>query len=177
MFDPSAVFYMEKLATGPEAAEFVDISAPVPVNIRRVAKAKKSADSKRRLGGGNAATAIENQGRPITPNELNRGASGQQQASQSNRSNAPAPGSDPDGRPLPPSEMGYFGGLFSLRAWGFSGYYDETGTFTSEPQRSQLTEPPPGYQTPSPSQPYGVTRRIERAKTEQFDPAGRENTR
>lgn len=42
MFDPSAVFYMEKLATGAEAAEFVDISAPVSVNIRRVAKAKKS---------------------------------------------------------------------------------------------------------------------------------------
>ncbi|GAB3111629.1 class II fructose-bisphosphatase [Streptomyces calidiresistens] len=40
MFDPSAVFYMEKLAAGPEAAEFVDINAPVAVNIRRVAKAK-----------------------------------------------------------------------------------------------------------------------------------------
>lgn len=42
MFDPSAVFYMEKLVTGPEAAEFVDITAPVDVNIRRVAKAKNS---------------------------------------------------------------------------------------------------------------------------------------
>ena len=40
MFDPSAVFYMEKLATGPEAAEYVDITAPAAVNIRRVAKAK-----------------------------------------------------------------------------------------------------------------------------------------
>ncbi|TDC26109.1 class II fructose-bisphosphatase [Streptomyces sp. 8K308] len=40
MFDPSAVFYMDKLATGPEAAEFVDIDAPAAVNIRRVAKAK-----------------------------------------------------------------------------------------------------------------------------------------
>ncbi|MDT0320996.1 MULTISPECIES: class II fructose-bisphosphatase [unclassified Streptomyces] len=40
MFDPSAVFYMDKLATGPEAAEFVDIDAPPAVNIRRVAKAK-----------------------------------------------------------------------------------------------------------------------------------------
>ncbi|RBM11789.1 MULTISPECIES: class II fructose-bisphosphatase [Streptomyces] len=40
MFDPSAVFYMDKLATGPEAAEFVDIDAPASVNIRRVAKAK-----------------------------------------------------------------------------------------------------------------------------------------
>ncbi|MEU6555954.1 class II fructose-bisphosphatase [Streptomyces sp. NPDC046915] len=43
MFDPSAVFYMDKLVTGPEAAEFVDINAPVTVNIKRIAKAKKSA--------------------------------------------------------------------------------------------------------------------------------------
>ncbi|KUO21846.1 class II fructose-bisphosphatase [Streptomyces dysideae] len=42
MFDPSAVFYMDKLVTGPEAADFVDINAPVAVNIRRVAKAKRS---------------------------------------------------------------------------------------------------------------------------------------
>jgi fructose-1,6-bisphosphatase II len=40
MFDPSAVFYMEKLAAGPEAAEYVDITAPAGVNVRRVAKAK-----------------------------------------------------------------------------------------------------------------------------------------
>ncbi|AKG45047.1 class II fructose-bisphosphatase [Streptomyces xiamenensis] len=43
MFDPSAVFYMDKLATGPEAAEFVDIDAPPAVNVRRVAKAKGGA--------------------------------------------------------------------------------------------------------------------------------------
>ncbi|GAA3807161.1 class II fructose-bisphosphatase [Streptomyces phyllanthi] len=42
MFDPSAVFYMDKLVTGPDAADFVDINAPVSVNIRRVAKAKRS---------------------------------------------------------------------------------------------------------------------------------------
>lgn len=42
MFDPSAVFYMEKLATGPEAADVVDIRLPVAENIRRVAKAKGS---------------------------------------------------------------------------------------------------------------------------------------
>ncbi|MGP3927185.1 MULTISPECIES: class II fructose-bisphosphatase [unclassified Streptomyces] len=43
MFDPSAVFYMDKLVTGPEAADYVDITAPPSVNIRRVAKAKHSA--------------------------------------------------------------------------------------------------------------------------------------
>jgi fructose-1,6-bisphosphatase II len=43
MYDPSAVFYMEKLATGPEAADVVDIRLPVAENIRRLAKAKGSA--------------------------------------------------------------------------------------------------------------------------------------
>ena len=45
MYDPSAVFYMEKLATGPEAAGAVDINAPVADNIRAVAKAKGMAPS------------------------------------------------------------------------------------------------------------------------------------
>ncbi|HET8992363.1 MAG TPA: class II fructose-bisphosphatase [Rhodococcus sp. (in: high G+C Gram-positive bacteria)] len=43
MFDPSAVFYMEKIAVGPEAAEVIDITAPIAENIRRVAKAKSIA--------------------------------------------------------------------------------------------------------------------------------------
>ncbi|MCW2856820.1 MAG: glpX, partial [Marmoricola sp.] len=40
MYDPSAVFYMEKLVTGQEAADVVDIRYPVAENIHQVAKAK-----------------------------------------------------------------------------------------------------------------------------------------
>jgi len=40
MYDPSAVFYMEKLVTGPEAADNVDIRLPVAENIAIVAKSK-----------------------------------------------------------------------------------------------------------------------------------------
>src|SRR6478672_3524639 len=40
MYDPSAVFYMDKLATGSEAADVVDIRLPVAENIHQVAKAK-----------------------------------------------------------------------------------------------------------------------------------------
>jgi len=40
MYDPSAVFYMEKLVTGPDAADYVDIEAPVEHNVQAVAKAK-----------------------------------------------------------------------------------------------------------------------------------------
>jgi fructose-1,6-bisphosphatase II len=39
MYDPSAVFYMNKIATGPEAADVIDI--PAAENVRRVAKVKK----------------------------------------------------------------------------------------------------------------------------------------
>jgi fructose-1,6-bisphosphatase II len=42
MYDPSAVFYMDKIATGAAAADVIDITAPVAENVRRVAKAKKS---------------------------------------------------------------------------------------------------------------------------------------
>jgi fructose-1,6-bisphosphatase II len=40
MYDPSAVFYMSKLVTGPVAASVVDITAPAVVNVAAVAKAK-----------------------------------------------------------------------------------------------------------------------------------------
>ena len=40
MYDPSAVFYMNKIVTGPEAADVIDINAPTKANIQAVAKAK-----------------------------------------------------------------------------------------------------------------------------------------
>ena len=42
MFDPSAVFYMEKLAVGPDCAGVIDINAGVKENLRRIAKVKKT---------------------------------------------------------------------------------------------------------------------------------------
>src|SRR3954467_4703124 len=42
MYDPSAVFYMDKLVTGPDAADVVDIRLPVAENIHLVAKAKRA---------------------------------------------------------------------------------------------------------------------------------------
>ena len=41
MFDPSAVFYMKKMAVGPEGAGVVDLSESVEWNIKALAKAKK----------------------------------------------------------------------------------------------------------------------------------------
>ncbi|MEI7778241.1 MAG: class II fructose-bisphosphatase [Actinomycetes bacterium] len=40
MYDPSAVYYMDKLVVGPDAADVVDIREPVAVTLQRIAKAK-----------------------------------------------------------------------------------------------------------------------------------------
>ena len=40
MFDPGPCLYMQKIVTGPEAADVIDIEAPVATNLRRVAKSK-----------------------------------------------------------------------------------------------------------------------------------------
>jgi fructose-1,6-bisphosphatase II len=40
MYDPSTVFYMEKIVVGPDAVGCVDLDAPVAHNVREVAKVK-----------------------------------------------------------------------------------------------------------------------------------------
>lgn len=40
MFDPTAIFYMRKIAVGPEAAGEIDVTAPTDVNLKKIAKAK-----------------------------------------------------------------------------------------------------------------------------------------
>ncbi len=42
MFDPSAVFYMEKIAVGADCADVIDITAGVRENLRRIAHVKRS---------------------------------------------------------------------------------------------------------------------------------------
>ncbi|EHM09935.1 fructose-1,6-bisphosphatase, class II [Thermanaerovibrio velox DSM 12556] len=41
LYDPKHIFYMDKIATGPEAAHVIDIEAPIEENIRKVASALK----------------------------------------------------------------------------------------------------------------------------------------
>ena len=75
-----------------------------------------------------------------------------------------------EGKNETPSQLGYFGGLFSWNGlWG--GQKEEYGTFTREPTRESLTAPPVGYQTPSAAQPYGMTKDKTRQKVTPLDPA------
>src|ERR1700716_257786 len=41
MFDPGPCFYMEKICTGPDAADVIDIEVPIGDNLKRIARAKR----------------------------------------------------------------------------------------------------------------------------------------
>ena len=78
--------------------------------------------------------------RPLRPDEL-RG------------SGAPSGGggtatASNDGAQVPRPKKSIFGFSFFNK--------EEYATFTGEPARTSLTDPPPGYMTPSPDQPYGI---------------------
>jgi hypothetical protein len=93
----------------------------------------------------NFNSAIDD-GRVLTREELDRGGKATRRGSDGSRRTE-----DVDQTMLKPYEMGpsiFSRGIFKGR--------EETATFTEEPPRTTLVQPPSGYRTPSPSQPYGI---------------------
>jgi type IV secretory pathway VirB10-like protein len=87
--------------------------------------------------------------RILTPSELAQGKT----AAASRTNNDPVqPGNSFNNPILSPSQLGYTGGLSGL----FGGNKAETAPFKGEPTRDALTQPPGGYQTPSPNFAYGT---------------------
>ena len=108
-------------------------------------KKRKEAKAARKTAKPTGDRALEAM-RPLRPDELRgSGAPG---------SNGPQDDRRASSETMRPSELGYKGGLFSSL---FSGNKEEEyTTFTGEAPRARLIEPPTGYRTPSPYQPYGV---------------------
>ena len=118
-----------------------------------VARAKL--EKKKRESALGTTEQMEHEGTPLRPDELTPGRKNIPRVRHANVTN-PSIGSDGTTR-LSPSELGYKGGLFGLM-FGRKGEDEASAQFTGEPPRVSLTEPPPGYQTPSPNQPYGNAR-------------------
>jgi hypothetical protein len=116
---------------------------PKDPDVRRRNEAVTTAAQKARLRG--AAEQMEEEGRALRPSELEVG-----RIATTTTGRVATP--DESARPLKPSDLGTKGlrDLFSF------GKKETPVEFTQEPARSSLTEPPPGYQTPSAAQPYGV---------------------
>jgi hypothetical protein len=86
--------------------------------------------------------------RVLTPAELNAGKT----APAARTSNDPIQPGVSNNPSLSPSQLGFSGGFSKL----FGGNKAESAPFTGEPTRDSLTQPPPGYQTPSPNFAYGT---------------------
>src|SRR5882724_10488665 len=101
--------------------------------------------------------------RILTPSELNAAKT----APAARTSNDPIqPGNSFNNPILSPSQLGYNGGFSGL----FGGSKAETAPFKGEPTRDSLTQPPSGYQTPSPNFAYGTGPK-ESLNNKEYNPA------
>src|SRR5882724_4457843 len=88
--------------------------------------------------------------RVLMPSELDKRAP---KKSTAGSDSVDQPGGNPGANAiLSPSQLGYSGGFSGL----FGGNKAETAPFKGEPTRESLTQPPSGYQTPSPNFAYGT---------------------
>jgi len=138
-----------------------DLAPPEQANAANNPAWPKDPDVERRKAAAateknrNVSDEREREQNPLRPDQLTPGARGkqrQQAARTDDGYEAPATGFS---NQLRPSELGYKGSLYDAM---FGKKKDEEAKFTGEPPRSSLTEPPPGYQTPSPAQPYGLAK-------------------
>jgi len=87
--------------------------------------------------------------RPLSPSEMNVGRT----AARPRANNDPVQPGVSNNPVLSPAQLGFTGGLTQIFGGGNK---TETAPFKGEPTRDSLTQPPPGYQTPSPNFAYGT---------------------
>lgn len=109
--------------------------------------ARKEAARKRGGTTRDALAESRDASRILLPSEL-----AGQPVSRSSSRDSVIPGATTTNPILSPSELGYNNSLFGL----FKSKPAEAEKFTGEPSRESLTQPPVGYQTPSPNYAYGT---------------------
>jgi hypothetical protein len=132
-----------KLDLPPPAGTTAEVKAPNWPKDPDEKRRKEAAKSRK-----NANKDPREASRVLMPNEL-----AQKGAKSSGGDSVDQPGGNPGANAiLSPSQLGYSGGFSGL----FGGSKTETAPFKGEPTRESLTQPPPGYQTPSPNFAYGT---------------------
>ena len=126
---------------GSAAAEIKDPNWPKDPDVQR-RKAAVAANKNHKPSSSEA-------GQAILPSKLAPSSSGVT----TRRVETEEPGKPQSDNPsLSPSQLGFTGKLSEI----FGGNKSETAPFTGEPDRDKLTQPPTGYQTPSPNFAYGT---------------------
>lgn len=128
-----------KIDLPPPQSASAEAPANWPKDVEAAERKRIREAEKNRVMGPNGA-------RPLTPAELEVGRTKHEAATEPLK---PGASSSPM---LSPSQLGYKGNIFG----SMFGTKTESAPFTGEPEREQLTQPPPGYQTPSPDYAYGT---------------------
>jgi hypothetical protein len=132
-----------KLDLPPPAAAAAEVKAPNWPKDPDEARRKAAIAARKKVNKDPVEAA-----RLLTPSELN-----QRGPKSSGGESIDQPGGNPGASAvLSPSQLGYSGGFSGL----FGGSKTETAPFKGEPTRESLTQPPGGYQTPSPNFAYGT---------------------
>jgi hypothetical protein len=104
----------------------------------------------------------------LTPEEMKVGTARAKSATNTDRPGNPYNAGGSDEPILSPSKLG-FKGIGNI----FGGDKPEAAPFPGEPARESLTQPPGGYQTPSPAYVYGLNGDDQKkASNRTFDPSG-----
>jgi hypothetical protein len=133
-----------KIDLPPPASTSADVKAPNWPKDPDVQRQKAAAAARKKANKDPIEAA-----RILTPSEL---AAGKTAAASRTNNDPVQPGNSFNNPILSPSQLGYTGGFSGL----FGGNKTETAPFKGEPTRESLTQPPPGYQTPSPNFAYGT---------------------
>jgi hypothetical protein len=135
----------------PRSEEEVTARTPAWPKDPDVTQRKQAAAAEKARLKGNVSA--EEQQRALRPDELDKPG----RAAKGTGAKGTGQTAEDTSKPLTPSQLGtdtkkLFGSVIS----SFSPAAPESEPFTGEPQRDSMTEPPTGYQTPSPNYPYGM---------------------
>jgi hypothetical protein len=128
----------------PESAKVTNPNWPVDPEVK---EARRLAAKRKESDGRTSSQIMDDNGRPLLPSELDKGRTNRKQNNANNGDRSLERSSW--------SELGYKGGIFGNM---FKSGDEVPAAFTGEAPRTSLIEPPSGYQTPSPAQPYAVGR-------------------
>src|ERR1700744_565264 len=136
-----------KLDLPPPASTSAEVNVPNWPKDPDEARRKKAVAARKK----DVAKLPWEAGRGLAPDELNVAKTAPGTSGGTRDSDSTNPGVS-NATALSPSQLGYNGGLWGM----FHGNTSEEAKFTGEPTRDSLTQPPVGYQTPSPNFAYGT---------------------
>jgi hypothetical protein len=121
-----------------------------------VTREKKLRQAERNRAPGSSSEQFNIDARPVPASVMTSG------PKRNSPRDAPGLSEDESARPLSAQQLGNKKSLFS----NFFGSKDDgkSAQFVGEPARASLTDPPAGYQTPSPNQVYGEAKEVYRPK-------------